>query len=84
MEKSKGKGQEKMNERLLLIINRLLEKNNHSKISSINEDMVLRKDFGFDSLDLAELTVQIESEFGIDIFEDGMVMSVDDIIQKLK
>lgn len=50
----------------------------------ITEDTHLRDDLGLDSLDLAELTVRIESEFGIDVFEDGIVNTVGEIIKKIK
>ena len=43
----------------------------------------LRDDLHFDSFDLAELTVRIEAEFGIDVFEDGIVYTVGEILQKL-
>jgi len=36
-----------------------------------------------DSLDLAELTVRIEDEFGVDIFEDGMIDTVQEILDKI-
>lgn len=43
----------------------------------------LREDLGFDSFDLAELTVLVEDAFGADIFEDGVVESLGDIMGKL-
>jgi acyl carrier protein len=43
----------------------------------------LRTVMGFDSLDLAELTVRVEKEFGVDIFADSFVLTVGDIIKKL-
>lgn len=46
--------------------------------------MHLRNDIGFDSLDLAELTVRIEAECDIDIFEDGIVNTVGEILEKLE
>ena len=39
---------------------------------------------GFTSFDLAELTVRIEDEFDIDIFEDGLVNTVGEIFVKLQ
>lgn len=36
----------------------------------------LRDDLGFSSFDLAELTVRIEDEFDIDIFEDGLINTI--------
>jgi acyl carrier protein len=43
----------------------------------------LRAELGFDSLDLAELTVRIEKETGIDIFADSFVLTVGEILAKL-
>ncbi|MBS1573311.1 MAG: acyl carrier protein [Bacteroidetes bacterium] len=70
-------------ENIVQIINRVLENNSKSLHSTINENSSLRKDIGFDSLDLAELTVIIEEEYGIDIFEDGFVETVGDIYKKV-
>jgi acyl carrier protein len=53
-------------------------------MSSINAETRLREDLGFTSFDLAELTVKIEDEFDIDIFEDGLVSSVGEIFAKLE
>ena len=73
-----------MQERILEIVNTVLENRTKEKLSSINPDMHLRNDIGFDSLDLAELTVRIEAEYDIDIFEDGIVNTVGEILEKLK
>lgn len=43
----------------------------------------LREDIGFDSFDLAQLTVMIEDEFDIDVFEDGIIETVGEIINKI-
>ena len=72
-----------MNNKLLQIINTILSKKG-DKITEINLEHSLRKDLGFDSLDLAELTVRIEDEFEIDIFEDGIVDTIDEIIRKIE
>ena len=48
------------------------------------EEKILIDDIGFTSFDLAELTVRIEDEFDIDIFEDGLVNTVGEIIEKLR
>ena len=60
-------------EKLLQIINTVLENRGKTKIVFIERSSKLRDDLGFDSLDLAELTVRIEDEFNVDIFEDGLV-----------
>ncbi len=44
----------------------------------------LREDLGLDSFNLAELTVHIEEEFDVDIFEDGIVNTVEEIYLKLR
>lgn len=72
-----------MEEKLLEIINIILENKNISKIVNINVDDDLRNDLGFDSFDLAELTVRIEDEFGVDIFENGLITKVGQIVDQL-
>ena len=52
--------------------------------SEINSETKLREDLGLTSFDLAELTVKIEDEFDIDIFEDGLVNTVGEIFAKLE
>lgn len=72
-----------MQEKILEIINTVLDNRTKDKITSINPDMHLRNDIGFDSFDLAELTVRIEAEYDVDIFEDGIVNTVGEIFDKL-
>lgn len=43
----------------------------------------IKRDSGFDSPDLAELTTEIEADFGVDIFEDGIVFKISDILEKI-
>ncbi len=74
----------KMNERILEIINTVLENRTKQKLKVLNFEDHLRNDIGFDSLDLAELTVRIEAEYDIDIFEDGIVNTVGEILKKLE
>ncbi len=70
--------------KLLEIINGILENTNRETIQELSEEMSLRKDLDFDSLDLAVLTVNIESEFDIDIFEEGNIDTIDEIIKRLQ
>jgi len=70
-------------ERLKEIINIILEKNDRQPLNTLQFDLSLRNDLGMDSLDLAELTVRIEDEFGVDIFEDGMIDTVQEILDKI-
>lgn len=72
-----------MDQRLLAIINIVLQNRGRKTIKKIKTKDSLRNDIGFDSLDLAELTVRIEAEYDVDIFEDGIVDTVGDIIKKL-
>ena len=65
------------------IINTVLENRGKNTVDSISESANLRDDIGFDSLDLAELTVRIEVEYDIDIFEEGIVFTVGEILAKL-
>ena len=68
---------------ILLIINTVLNNRSKDKLSVIDENFNLRDDCGLDSLDLAELTVRIEAEYDVDIFEEGVVVTVGDILKKL-
>lgn len=43
----------------------------------------IKRDAGFDSPDFAELTTEIEADFGVDIFEDGIVFKISDILEKI-
>jgi acyl carrier protein len=49
----------------------------------INDDDDLINDLGFDSLDLAELTVIIEDEYGVDIFEKKIIRKIYEIKQQI-
>ena len=74
----------KMQEKILEIMNTVLVNRTKEKLISLTPKMHLRNDIGFDSLDLAELTVRIEVEYDIDIFEDGIVNTVGEIFKKLE
>ena len=69
-----------MKKSLLELINEVLDEN---LLFEIHPDMHLRNDIGMDSLDLAHLTVLIEDEYGIDIFEENNVDTVLDILNKI-
>ena len=55
-----------------------------SSFNIINVTDDLRNDLDLTSFDLAELTVKIEDEFDIDIFEDGLVNTIGEIYEKLQ
>ena len=71
-------------ERIKTTINTILKNRGKKGIDSIDENTNLRDDIGFDSLDLAELTVRIEAEYDVDIFENGIVNTVGEILQKIE
>lgn len=73
----------KMKDTILKIINEIRETNGHPVLENIFPDDKLREDLNLTSFDLAELTVRIEDESGIDIFEDGLVSTVGEIFQRL-
>ena len=66
------------------IINIISEKKEKEKLEKIDQNLSLRNDLEMDSLDLAELTVRIEDEFGVDVFEDGIVDTVQEVIEKIE
>lgn len=68
-------------ERIKTILEEILE----TKIDQdLTEETSLRNDLGFDSLKLAQLTVMIEDEYDIDIFEDGNVETIGEILIKVE
>ena len=73
-----------MEEKVLEIINKIKKIKGEEVISQLNENDNLREDLGLTSFDLAELTVNIEDEFDIDIFEDGFVNTIGEIYEKLR
>lgn len=73
-----------MNDKILAIINTVRAGIGEKALDAISDDMDLRKDIGFDSFNLAEMTVHFEEEFGVDIFEDGVVNTIGEIKAKLQ
>ncbi len=73
-----------METKVLEIINDIRVAKSMSIIEKLKETDNLRNDLGLTSFDLAELTVRLEDEFDIDIFEDGLVNTVGEIYAKLQ
>lgn len=71
-------------DQLLAIINEMREEAGKSEFEKLMPSMDLRNDLEMDSLMLAELTVRVEAEFDIDIFEDGLVQTIGEILKKLE
>lgn len=72
-----------METKVLEIINIVLSNRKKKALTSLNPELHIREDIGFDSLDLAELTVRVEAEYDVDIFEDGLVDTVGEIYAKI-
>ena len=72
--------------KIKVIILDLIEENNLKtvEISNISSSTSLTDDLNFDSLNLAQLTVMIEAEFELDIFENKIVRTFGEIIEILK
>tara|TARA_B110000971_G_C20014610_1_gene503273 strand:+ start:301 stop:525 length:225 start_codon:yes stop_codon:yes gene_type:complete len=74
-----------MKEKVIEIIKNLIMENDiEVSTEEINDSTSLMNELGLDSFNLAQLTVEIESEFGVDIFENGVISSVGDIFKQLK
>jgi acyl carrier protein len=72
-----------MLERVQNIINEMRAELGQPPLEQITANMSLRDDLQFDSLALAEFTVKIEFMSGVDIFADGLVETVGDVLAKL-
>jgi len=72
-----------MEEKVLEIINYIRKNKGLEILSEIKPTDSLRDVVEFTSFDLAELTVRIEDEFDVDIFEDGLVSTIGEIYEKL-
>lgn len=73
-----------MKEKVLEIVNLIRASKNQPILDAVEEKTRLREDLDMTSFDMAELTVRIEDEYGIDIFEDGLVNTVGEIYAKLQ
>jgi len=72
-----------MNPDLLDVVNEVRRNKKLSPLAQLSSSDRLREDLGFESLDLAELTVRIEERFGVDVFADGLVNTVGEIAAKI-
>ncbi|WP_417030408.1 phosphopantetheine-binding protein [Butyricimonas virosa] len=72
-----------METKVLEIINEIRVVKGLTPVSVMNPAMTLRDDLNLTSFDLAELTVKLEDEFDIDIFEDGLVSTLGEVFNKL-
>lgn len=75
---------QELERKLLLTINKILQSNRAQTINSIHPEMRLQQDLRLDSLQLAELTVLLELEFGVDVFANGIAKNCREIIDVLR
>jgi acyl carrier protein len=68
---------------LLDTINKIRLKKGLESLTELMVDHDLRSDIELDSLDLAELTVKLEMQTGIDIFAKGLITKVGEVINRL-
>lgn len=68
-----------MKERTIEFIVEILSDNGNidqEQVKNINESTSFKNDLGFSSFDLATLTVMVEDEYDVDIFEEGIITTV--------
>lgn len=68
---------------LLEIINYIREYKHQPPVTALPSNLRLREDIGFESLDLAELTVRIEQKYKADVFANGVVQTVGEVLAKI-
>lgn len=73
-----------MKGKVLLIINDIWKAKNLGPLQTLKETDSFRNDLELTSFDLAELTVRIEDEFCVDIFENGLINTVGEIYKQLE
>lgn len=73
-----------MESKVLEIVNHIRVSKNLEPLTELIDSNRLREDIGFTSFDLAELTVRIEDEFDIDIFEDGLITTIGEVYARLR
>jgi acyl carrier protein len=74
-----------MENRIIEIVKATAEDSNIELLSeNITKESHLKDDVGLDSFSLALLTVKIEDEFGVDVFENMFPQTISDIIDILE
>ncbi|MVO98631.1 acyl carrier protein [Paenibacillus lutrae] len=72
-------------EKLLAIVQDMMLSKGPDPQLTISRTTSFRDELGFDSFDLAELTVRIEDLYQVDIFEqDNRVDTVDQVIERIQ
>ena len=59
----------------------LINENNLDFNGEILNEYNLKDDLGFDSLNMVHLVVRIEDEFNVDIFSEGKISTINELIE---
>jgi acyl carrier protein len=70
-------------EKIVQLIQAVRQSTGRDPLPAIAESDSLVQTLRFDSLDLAELAVRIEAEFGVDVFARGIPETVGDLARRL-
>ncbi len=70
-------------ETIKTVVNTIRENKGLQPVEDVTEQTHLRDQLELDSLDLAEFTVRIEKETGVDIFADGIVQTVGEVLERI-
>ncbi len=73
-----------MRSKILEIVNDIRVSKDLEPVAVLNDTDRLREDLSLTSFDLAELTVKIEDEYDIDVFDDGLISTIGEILAKLE
>ncbi|HOJ04252.1 MAG TPA: acyl carrier protein [Bacteroidota bacterium] len=68
---------------LLELVNTIRSKRGLVHLNALTDEMKLRGDIGFDSLDLAEFVVKVERQYGVDVFALGVLETIGEVRQHL-
>jgi acyl carrier protein len=65
-------------------INGIRQAAGRGAVGELRREQRLREDLELDSLDLAELTVRLQAQFGVDVFARRNLITVGDLIDELE
>lgn len=71
------------NKLIASIVDKIRDNKGLEPFSNYTAETHLRDDLELDSLDLAEFTVRIEKETGVDVFAEGIVQTVGEVDQRI-
>jgi acyl carrier protein len=65
------------------VVNMIRENKGLDLVQAVTPQTQLRDQLELDSLDLAEFTVRVEKETGVDVFADGIVQTVGEVLERI-